>query len=86
METQNIRIMGILITDRVKEAGDVQAVLTAHGGVIKSRLGLHETEENNNRKGLILLELCGDNQEKEMLEKDLSALEGVMVQRMDFEV
>jgi len=35
---QELRIIGLLITDRIKEAGLTQKTLTQHAHVIKSRL------------------------------------------------
>ena len=58
---KEIRILGVLITDRQKEAGKVQALLTKFGCSIKTRLGLHEVTDNLcSSSGLIILELTGD--------------------------
>ena len=65
------RILGVLITNRQKEAGKVQSVLTKYGCSIKTRLGLHEaTDELYSTNGLILLELTGNVSEMEKLEQD----------------
>jgi len=37
-----LRILGILIPDRVKDAVKIQEALTKYGCSIKTRLGLHE--------------------------------------------
>ena len=53
-------IVAIHVTDRVKQAGLVQAVLTQYGGSIKTRIGLHEpTSSGASPSGIILLELVG---------------------------
>ncbi|MCB2195467.1 MAG: hypothetical protein KQH79_06385 [Bacteroidetes bacterium] len=79
------RILGVLITDRKKEAGKVQQVLTKYGCSIKTRLGLHEaTDDVCNTSGLLLLELTGDISEMEKLEKELIAIEGTQTQKMIF--
>ena len=53
-------IVAIHVTDRVKQAGMVQSVLTTYGGSIKTRLGLHEpTSRGASPNGVILLELVG---------------------------
>lgn len=79
------RILGVLITDRNKEAGKVQNVLTKYGCSIKTRLGLHEvTDDVCSTSGLLLLELTGDISEMEKLEKELIAIEGAQTQKMIF--
>lgn len=79
------RIIGVLITDRNKEAGKVQNILTQFGCSIKTRLGLHEvTDDNCSTSGLILLELFGDISEMDKLESKLNEVEGTQVQKMVF--
>ncbi|MFO7828785.1 MAG: hypothetical protein R6V23_09215 [Bacteroidales bacterium] len=79
------RILGVLITDRKKEAGKVQSVMTKYGCSIKTRLGLHEvTDDFCSTSGLILLELTGDLSEMDKLEKELVAIEGTQTQKMVF--
>ncbi len=82
---KEIRILGVLITNREKEAGNVQRLLTKFGCSIKTRLGLHEIATDLcSPCGLILLELLGDTTEMDKLEKGLSALSGVQVKKMVF--
>jgi len=79
------RILGVLITDRQKEAGKVQNVLTKFGCSIKTRLGLHEvTDDVCSTSGLLLLELIGDMSEMDKLEKELKAIDGTQTQKMVF--
>lgn len=79
------RILGVLITDRQKEAGKVQNVLTKFGCSIKTRLGLHEvTDDVCSTSGLLLLELIGNMSEMDKLEKELKAIEGTQTQKMVF--
>ena len=40
-------IMGIVIDPRNTHAVDVQNILTRHGCIIKTRLGLHETSDGS---------------------------------------
>jgi len=78
-------ILGIQITDRQKEAGKVQAVLTKYGCSIKTRLGLHEVNNDLcSTSGLILLELTGDKSEMDKLEIELKAIGGTQTQKMVF--
>jgi hypothetical protein len=79
------RILGVLITDRKKEAGEVQKILTQYGSSIKTRLGLHEVGNDKlSEEGLILLELTGDASQMENLEQALQNIEGTQTKRMDF--
>jgi hypothetical protein len=82
-----IRILGIHVMDRIKEAGRTQKILSRYADNIKTRLGFHEvTEQTCSRNGLIVLELVGDKKRWTDLEHDLEAIEGVQVKRMKFEL
>jgi hypothetical protein len=83
---KEIRILGLLITDRIKEAGRTQKTLTKHSHLIKSRLGFHEVSEDVcSRVGMILLQLSGKSEEFDLLEIDLLEIGGLEVQRMSFQ-
>ncbi len=80
-----IIILGVRITDRVKDAVVIQDLLTKYGCSIRTRLGLHEVvEEHCSTNGLIILELTGAPDEAAKLETSLLAIEGVEVQKMIF--
>jgi len=82
-----LRIIGLLITDRIKEAGRTQELLTKHAHIIKSRLGFHEVSEDKcSRVGFILLQLSGKAEDHEKMEKDLAMIGGLEVQRMVFNI
>ena len=82
---KEIRIIGLLITDRIKEAGLTQRLLSEYGYLIKSRLGFHEVSEDVcSRIGVILLQLVGDPEEFERFEEKLKEIGGVEVQHMIF--
>ncbi|MFA6176169.1 MAG: hypothetical protein WC765_06295 [Phycisphaerae bacterium] len=79
-------ILGVHITDRIKHVSGVQQALTEYGCYIKTRLGLHEAGKDFcSPNGLMLLELVGDVKKCNELEKKLTAIEGVNVQKMVFE-
>jgi hypothetical protein len=83
----NKTVLGILINNRVKNAPDVQKVLTEFGCNIKTRLGLHEVNEKScSTSGLLLLELFGDESAGLELERQLRAIKGIQVQKMLFEI
>jgi hypothetical protein len=78
-------ILGVHVTDRVRRAGEVQRLLTEYGCNIKTRVGLHHVDGNVcSPRGLILLELVGDEAPCQELARKLAALEGVEVQQMNF--
>jgi hypothetical protein len=82
---KDLWILGIWITDRVKDSSQVQNILTKYGCSIKTRLGLHETEEDSCVScGLIILELTGDLQECMKLENELLLIEGLETKKMVF--
>jgi len=85
MVNKEIWILGIHISDRVRNAGLVQPVLTNFGHTIRTRLGLHDvTEEVSSPTGMILLELTGDPKECINLENELLKIEGLEVKKMVF--
>lgn len=78
-------ILGVHITDRLREAVEVQKLLTTYGGQIKTRLGLHEiSTEKANLNGLLLLEMVQPEQGVRELADKLNAIEGVEVKQMTF--
>ena len=80
-----IRILGVQVTQRLKNASEVQDVLSRYGCSVKTRLGIHEFEEHDKDSlGLLILELTGDIEEADGLEKNLEEIEGLVVRRMDF--
>jgi hypothetical protein len=82
---KEIRIIGLLITDRIKEAGRTQQTLTKYAHVIKSRLGFHEvTEDVCSRIGVVILQLAGSSLECDKLEEELAHIGGLEIQRMAF--
>lgn len=80
-----IRILGLLITDRIKEAGRTQQVLSEYSRIIRSRLGFHELSVDKcSRTGIILLQLTGKPEEWDELVNALAGIEGIEVQQMTF--
>ena len=80
-----LRIIGLLITDRIKEAGKTQQALTANAHIIKLRLGSHEVSEDKcSRVGFILLQVTGNQNDFEKLETELSKIGGIEIKQMIF--
>ena len=79
------RILGLLITDRIKEAGRTQMLLSKYSRLIRSRLGFHELNDNVcSRSGIIVLHLTGLPAEWKEFEEELSQIGGLEVQNMSF--
>ena len=83
---QQTVILGILVFDRIKEAGKTQGILSKHASIIRTRLGFHELSASVcSRVGTILLILKGDPEQWKLLEGDLQEIGGIEVKRMAFE-
>jgi hypothetical protein len=79
-------ILGVQLSNRIDIATKVQEVLTKHGCIIKTRLGLHSASASDcSNKGIIILEIVDDAwMEAKELEGKLAEIEGVEVKRMEF--
>lgn len=79
-------IVAIHITNRVKQASQVQGLLTEYGKYIKTRIGLHEaTGKSVSQNGIILLELVKADRCTKTFLASLNALTGVEAQSVFFE-
>ena len=79
-------IFGVHVNDRVHHVPDVQKLLSEYGCYIKTRIGLHHVDENAcSPRGLILLEMFGDEAKCQELAAKLTATDGVEVQQMVFD-
>ncbi len=82
-----LRIIGINVLDRIKEAGRTQKVLSEFSNSIRTRWGFHELTDNAcSRNGFIIIELFGDVSEWDLLEKELNGVGGISVQNMSFDL
>lgn len=85
MNKQAHIIVAIHVTDRVKQAGKVQTVLTKYGGNIKTRIGLHEPSAGKaSPNGVILLELVGPQQLATTVIAELKKIGGVEAKSIIF--
>lgn len=79
-------IVGVHVDDRVNHVPMVQDIFTRFGCFIKTRIGLHDTDDNVcSPNGLIIVELLGDEGKFEEFTSALEAVEGVDVKHMVFE-
>jgi hypothetical protein len=82
-----IRVIGLHIFDRIREAGKTQEILTRYGNNIRTRFGFHELSDDVcSREGIILLEMVGNPKEWDKMEKEINEIYGVKVKKMDFDI
>ena len=78
-------ILGLHVTDRMRDAGKVQGLLSEYGCYVKTRIGLHDVSEKFcSPRGIILLELYGDEAVCMELKGKLEEIEGLEVKEMVF--
>jgi hypothetical protein len=78
-------ILGVHVTDRLKEAAPAQKLLSEYGAHIKTRLGLHDIDPTGAcPQGLVILEVVRHERLCQALAAKLGAIEGVEVQQMLF--
>jgi hypothetical protein len=83
---ENHVILGVHITERMKNARQVQEALTEFGGNIKTRLGLHDVGgQLGSPNGLLLLEMVGGEERANALADKLGAIDGVYCKKMVFD-
>ena len=83
----NHRIVGIKVSDRIRNAGGVQNLFTEYGCNIKTRIGLHPVSGNFcSPNGLVILELIGDDAICQELVGKIKAIAGTEVQEMVFKM
>ena len=79
------KIMAIKIEPRIKNAPEVQEVLTKYGCIIQTRIGLHEASQDScSNSGLILLNLI-DNEKNETskLKDELNNIQGTIAKLLE---
>ena len=78
-------ILGLHVSDRMRDAGKIQALLSEYGCYVKTRIGLHDVNEQFcSPRGLILLELFGDSAVCMELKGKFEDIEGLDVKEMVF--
>lgn len=79
-------IMGIKLNQRHETAKALQDILTQHGCIINTRLGVHEVSDIScSEQGYILLEFSGNAPAEEIREMliEIEALGGLTVKMME---
>jgi len=82
---RNHCIAGVHVRDRVGHISEVQDIFTEFGCFIKTRIGLHDINDNScSPGGLIIVEFMGNENEFGKFISQLGDVEGVEVQSMVF--
>lgn len=78
-------VFGVLLSKRTDSAPKFQEIITKHGCIINTRIGLHHaTKSSCPLGGVILLDLIGEDQEIQALENDLKTLPEIQIQKLEF--
>lgn len=78
-------IMAVKINGRTANAPRVQEVLTKYGCNIRTRVGFHETSEDQcSVDGILVLQLYGKEPEIKEMFNELEKLEGVVPKFIEF--
>lgn len=82
-----LNLVVIKVTDRIKEAGKLQKVLSQYGKTVKTRFGFHELNDTMcSRNALIILELSGELAQQDGLISDLESIGGIKTEIMKFDI
>ncbi|MGE5372165.1 MAG: hypothetical protein ACM3QZ_09270 [Solirubrobacterales bacterium] len=82
-----MNVMVILVGHRRESAIKMQHILTEHGDVIRTRLGINRQLTNNtDATGFIFLELCEDEARVKDLHDELNRLEEVKAEVLKMEL
>jgi hypothetical protein len=77
--------MAIKVNGRTANAPHVQEILTKYGCNIKTRVGFHETNEDQcSMDGILILQLFGNSDDILAMFTALQKLDGVVPKMIDF--
>ena len=81
----NTTILGISLHKRTESSKKFQEILSKHGCIIKTRVGIHNVANNIcSPDGVILLDVIGSDSDIKALEDNIKTLEGAEIQKMSF--
>lgn len=70
-------LLAVHVTDRLKEALLVQKSLTQFGDVIRTRLGMHEVDQDRSSpNAIMILDIIGETKARQ-LKKSLDSIKGI---------
>ena len=72
------KLLILSVDNRKASSGKIQEILTNEGCIIKTRIGLHEgVLDQCSNKGIIILEIVGEEKEHKSLTAKLDEVDGV---------
>lgn len=78
-------ILAIQINGRSNKAPHVQEILTKYGCNIRTRVGFHETSDDNcSMDGILILQLFGEEEKIRTMKEELNALDGIKAKEIEF--
>ncbi len=78
-------ILGIKLEERLENSLKFQKILSEYGCQIKTRLGLHSSENNScTNWGIIILEFTGNENSLNNFEKEISVIENIKIGKIVF--
>ena len=78
------RIIGISVNNRKVNSIKLQEILSKHGHIIRARLGLHETKQEEDF-GLIILHIDGKGEESKSLLDEINSIDGLTAKEIVLE-
>ena len=80
-----VTILGIKLDERLENSLNFQKILSKYGCEIRTRLGLHSSENNScTNWGIIILEFTGDEKSLNNFEKEISLIDGAKFGKIIF--
>jgi hypothetical protein len=84
-EMADTTILGVMLRKRIHSSESLQEILSKHGCIIKTRIGIHNASGNVcSPNGVILLDVIGEASEISALENEIKAIDGAELQKMSF--
>jgi len=85
MATFTQQIIGVQVNQNFKNAPKLQELFTIYGNIIKTRLGLnHLDDQDLDLNAVIILELYGDENQINLFQSEILAVEGLKLGKMSF--
>lgn len=84
MDTDNIKIVGILIKQNFNNTIELQDTLSSYGNIIKTRFGINDPVNDKKVQGLIILEITGPEDEFKNFKEEINNYDSIEMKAMLF--
>ncbi len=82
-----LKILGIYVRDRIKEANRTQKLLSEYASIIRTRLGFHEVSESKcSRNAMIIIEIKDNSKQSIDFINKLNKIGGIDEKEMKFDL